>query len=243
MSYPDIRLIGSKTGCKVYYYEETRSTNDLAKAAAESGAPDGTLFIAKNQTSGHGRSGKSFFCYDGGLYISLIIRGASLPAELITSASAAAVSRAIRAASGVQTEIKWVNDLYVNDKKVCGILALHAGGAYVVGIGINVREVSFPDDLRRTAAALGSGIDLDILVSKIVIQLRRAVCESADTVVDYCRKHSYTLGKRVAYIKNDIAYNGLAGSLNPDGSLTVIFDDGSKEILTSGEISVKPEKL
>lgn len=242
MSYPDKAYIEKLTGATVIPLKTTESTNDLAKKAALEGAPDGTVYIAKTQTGGHGRGEHTFFCYDGGLYLSLIIRSASLPAELITSAAAAAVCRAIRAAACAPVTIKWVNDLYLGDKKVCGILALRTGDAYVVGIGINVKEVNFPDDLRQTAAALCSDIDLNIIAAEIIIGLRLAVNEPAKSIIEYCSKYSYTLGKEVTYVKNGNGFTGTAEKLLPDGSLSVKLNDGSTDILSSGEISVKNVK-
>ena len=242
MSYPDKAYIEKLTGATVIPLETTESTNDLAKKAALEGASDGTVYIAKVQTGGHGRGEHTFFCYDGGLYLSIVIRDASLPAELITSAAAAAVCRAVRAAACAPVTIKWVNDLYLGDKKVCGILALRTGDAYVVGIGINVKEVTFPDDLRQTAAALCSDIDLNILAAEIIVGLRLAVNEPVKSIIEYCSKYSYTLGKEVTYIKNGKSFIGTAEKLLPDGSLSVKLNNGSTDVLSSGEISVKTLK-
>ena len=242
MSYPDKAYIEKLTGATVIPLETTESTNDLAKKAALEGASDGTVYIAKVQTGGHGRGEHTFFCYNGGLYLSIVIRDASLPAELITSAAAAVVCRAVRAAACAPVLIKWVNDLYLGDKKVCGILALRTGDAYVVGIGINVKEVTFPDDLRQTAAALCSDIDLNILAAEIIVGLRLAVNEPVKSIIEYCSKYSYTLGKEVTYIKNGKSFIGTAEKLLPDGSLSVKLNNGSTDVLSSGEISVKTLK-
>ena len=242
MSYPDKAYIEKLIGATVIPLETTESTNDLAKKAALEGAPDGTTYIAKVQTGGHGRGEHTFFCYDGGLYLSIVISNASLPAELNTSAAAAEVCRAVRAAACAPVTIKWVNDLYLGDKKVCGILALRTGDAYVVGIGINVKEVTFPDDLRQTAAALCSDIDLNILAAEIIARLRLAVNEPVKSIIEYCSKYSYTLGKEVTYIKNGKSFIGTAEKLLPDGSLSVELNNGSTDILSSGEISVKNVK-
>mgnify|MGYP004652015443 FL=1 len=242
MIYPNKKYIEKLTGCNIIALKETPSTNDLAKKAAQNGAPDGTTYIAKIQTGGHGRGDKHFFCYDGGVYLSVIIRNSLLPAELITSAAAAAVCRAIRAATCAPVSIKWINDLYLSDKKVCGILALRAGDAYVVGIGINVKETIFPDDLRRTAAAICSDTDLNSLAADIINRLRLAVNESAESIIKYCTDNSYTIGKEITYEKNGKTFVGMADKLFPDGTLGVKLSDGNYDVLNSGEISVKTEK-
>lgn len=242
MIYPDKTLIEKLTGCNIIALDRTLSTNDLAKKAAQDGAPDGTAYIARIQTCGHGRGDKQFFCYDGGVYLSIIIRDSLLPAELITSAAAAAVCRAVRAATCADIQIKWINDLYLNNKKICGILALRAGDAYVVGAGINVRETVFPDDLRRTAAAICSNTDLNFLAADVINKLRLAVNESADSIIKYCTENSYTLGKEITYKKNGETYIGTAHKLFPDGTLGVKLSDNNYDILNSGEISVKTVK-
>ncbi len=242
MIYPDKKYIEKLTGCNIIALNETPSTNDLAKKAALDGAPDGTTYIAKIQTGGHGRGDRHFFSYDGGIYLSVIIRNPLLPAELITSAAAAAVCRAVRAAACAPVTVKWINDLYLSDKKVCGILALRAGDAYVVGIGINVRETVFPDDLRRTAAAICSDTELNFLAADIINRLRLAVNESAESIIKYCAENSYTLGKEITYEKNGKAYIGTADKLFSDGTLGVKLSDGNYDILSSGEISVKTVK-
>ena len=138
--------------------------------------------------------------------------------------------------------IKWINDLYLFDKKVCGILALRAGDAYVVGIGINVKETIFPDDLRRTAAAICSDTDLNYLAADIINRLRLAVNESADSIIKYCTDNSYTIGKEITYEKNGKTFVGMADKLFPDGTLGVKLSDGNYDVLNSGEISVKTVK-
>lgn len=242
--YPDKKIISKLTGVDTVAFREIGSTNDIAKEMAKSRACDAKIIIAANQTGGHGRGDRSFFCYDGGLYMSLIVPDsrATLPPELITSGAAAAVCRAVRAATGAQVTIKWVNDLYLSGRKICGILALRADSAYIVGIGINVRPVHFPDDIRATAAALGSGCDLNILAADVAREVLSAMTESADSVIEYCRRNSFTLGKTVTYERNGVQYEGIAEKLFPDGSLGVTLQNGRIDIVSSGEISVKTKK-
>lgn len=239
--YPDKNLIEKLTGIKIITYDTVSSTNDIAKEIVQSGDFSPCAVIAKTQTNGHGRGDRRFFSYNGGIYLSMIIplRDVFSPAELLTSACAAAVCRAIRTATAVQGEVKWVNDIYVRSRKVCGILALHGGGAYIVGVGINVEKVSFPSDIRTTAAALDVKCDQSILCAEVINQIRSALGENPQNIINYCTEHSYTLGKNVTYIKNGTIYHGKAEKLLPHGELLVRLEGGEEDILSSGEVSVK----
>lgn len=239
--YPDKKIIRKLTGVDTVVFREIGSTNDIAKEMVKNCTGDAKIIVAAKQTGGHGRGDRTFFCYDGGLYMSLIVPSsrASLPQELITSGAAAAVCRAVRAATGAQVTIKWVNDLYLDGRKVCGILALRADNAYIVGIGINVRPAVFPDDIRATAAALGSGCDLNILASDVAREVFSAMTEDPESIIEYCRKNSYTLGKTVTYERNGVICEGVADKLFASGALGVTLKNGSIDIITSGEISVK----
>ena len=128
--------------------QSTDSTNTRIRVLAEDGAPEGTVVVAAAQTAGRGRSGKSFLSPAGtGLYMSILLRPALTMGDslLITTAAAVAVSRAIERVAGCEAKIKWVNDVYVDEKKVCGILTegaldLENGGLRyaILGIGINI---------------------------------------------------------------------------------------------------------
>ena len=139
------------------------STNDRAKALALSGAPEGSLVVALTQTAGRGQQGRSFYSPAGtGAYMSLVLRPRTLTApEDVTIAAAVAVARAAEALSARPTQIKWVNDVYLGGKKICGILT--EGGAApdgspwaVVGIGVNLLPPTggFPEELRDIAGAV-----------------------------------------------------------------------------------------
>lgn len=141
----------------VLYYDTIDSTNNKAKELARRNSVHGSLVIANAQTAGKGRLGRSFDSKtQEGLYFSLMLRPKVSPEHLsgITLVTALAVSKAIDKISQVHTSIKWPNDIYLNDKKLVGILT-EAGPDYVViGIGINVNTKSFPEDLSSTATSL-----------------------------------------------------------------------------------------
>lgn len=155
----------------LHLYETLESTNLTAKQMVLSGAPHGTVVIASTQTMGRGRLGRSFFSpKDTGVYFSMVLRPRSFPSPaasenpvLMTTAAAVAISRAIEQVSGRSVQIKWVNDLYLNEKKICGILTegivdleTSSIDAMIVGVGINCfpPENDFPEELRGRAASL-----------------------------------------------------------------------------------------
>lgn len=150
----------------VLYYDTIGSTNNKAKELAKRGSVHGSLVVAKSQTSGKGRLGRSFDSMsDSGLYFSLMLRPNVNPEHLsgITLVAALATSRAIDNFCHVKTSIKWPNDIYLNGKKLVGILT-EAGADYVViGIGINVNTNSFQGDIADTATSLflETGITFD----------------------------------------------------------------------------------
>ena len=133
------------------HLEETDSTNRVAKELARQGAPHGTVVSAKRQTAGRGRLGRRFCSPEGGIYLSVLLR-TDLPPEdraLLTPMAAVAVCRTVERLCGVRPDIKWVNDLYLEGKKVCGILCERTGDAVIVGVGLNLKtpEGGFPPEL------------------------------------------------------------------------------------------------
>ena len=141
----------------INYYEITDSTNQRAKEYIKTHEFDRMLFVANEQTAGRGRLGKSFFSpKDTGIYMSFAFKSDRPLCDIvhITTASAVAVARAIEEHTTYRTAIKWVNDIYINDKKVCGILCESTGGYIIIGVGVNVTTSDFPDDISDVADSL-----------------------------------------------------------------------------------------
>lgn len=240
MSYPDKKLLETMTGCAVKVFNEIDSTNDTAKAEAKCGAPDRSVYIARIQSGAHGRGEHTFFSYDGGIYFSLLTRESRnlLPCELITSAAAVGIHRAL-SSFGFETKIKWINDLYYKDKKVCGVLAVSSGDGIITGVGINAKNTVFPADIAEKAGTLGYEGLLDIMAAKVIRELCFSLSEKPNRIIEYCRKYSFTLGKHVTYRINGKEYSGVASSIGEDGSLSVSLDEGGTDVLRSGEVTFK----
>ena len=225
------------------YVEETASTNDDLKAAAKSGAPDFTLLIAGKQSKGRGREGRSFFS-EGGLYMSLLLPALPEVCPFLTHLTAVAVACAIQEVTGADARIKWVNDVYVSGKKVCGILTENIGvnnaRRLVVGIGVNIgkEQKDFPPEIRETAASLSC--DKTSLTAAILKEFfMRFDAFSPALLKQEYRERCFLLGKKVLVIKNDGGREATVLDLTDDLGLDVLYDDGKREHLISGEVSLR----
>lgn len=248
-------LDGFGEALEIQVLDTVTSTNDYAKELAAKGAKEGTVIIAQSQTGGKGRLSRSFYSPDKtGVYLSILLRP-NIPLSeclMITSSAAVAVAQAIDAVSDKKALIKWVNDIFVDGKKVCGILTeastdIEVGGlSYaVVGIGINVTEPDggFPDDLKDIVGALfksGEKASRAQLVSEIIkrfFPLYRNL--SARAFLKEYTDRSMLLGKSVRVINGDISARATALEIDRDCRLKVRFESGEEKWLSSGEISVK----
>ena len=238
--------------CTVLELEETDSTNRVAKELAINGAPEGSLVVARKQSGGKGRLGRSFFSPEGGIYMSMILRP-QIPADravLITTCAAVAVARAIERVSDVTAGIKWVNDIFVNGKKVCGILA-EAGlepeqtaPAYVIlGIGINVKKQSVPEALKEIVGCLeednGKRISKEVLIAEVWKEFGKLYKSISDAIyMEEYKGRSVLLGKEVTVFSPDGDYKATVTDIDRDGHL-VIDRQGDMLKLSCGEVSVK----
>ena len=219
--------------------EEVDSTNRVAKELARQGAPHGTAVLAKRQTAGRGRLDRSFFSPEGGLYLSVILRPQCKPEDraLMTPMAAVAVCRALEETCGVFPHIKWVNDLYLQDKKLCGILCEGAGDAVIVGIGLNLDtpEGGFPPDV--PAVALDS-MACSAEPRKLAEEIRSRLLQPEPFLAEY-RRRCLVPGKQITvHPVQGEPYEALA--LDVDDRCRLIVEScRGVETLDSGEVSVR----
>ena len=247
--------------------EEVSSTNTLLKQEAVEGAPEGTVLIACRQTAGKGRMGRSFYSpEETGIYMSLLLRP-ELKAQdslLITTAAAVATAEAIEAVTGVETGIKWVNDIYCHGRKVVGILTeggLQAGTdqlAYaVLGIGINLWEPTggFPEEIINIAGSVltesfqPDTIEKEKLRCKLAAEVLNQFMKiyprlTERKFMDAYRKRSFLIGQEVTLVRADHTTNidlppVRVINVGDDAQLIVELPDGSKQEISSGEVSVR----
>lgn len=240
----------------VFVFDEVDSTNNKARAMALEGAKHGTVVFAERQTSGRGRLGRTFTSPPGaGIYMSVILRpSADLgKAMLITTAAAASVCRAVRSVTGADAGIKWVNDIYIGGKKICGILTeamtdFESGGleSVIVGIGINFRksEESYPDDVLERITWIYSEnepvVSRNQLAAAVMDELLR-LCDNLDdrSFLDYYRKYAVMLDKDVVCIRGNECWNAHTVDIDDMGGLIIRMPDGKMQTLSSGEISIR----
>ena len=239
-------------GITVFSSEQVDSTNSQARREIISGnAVCPALFLANSQTAGRGRMGRSFFSpSDTGIYMSMAFDITDCDVSSVTrmtSATAVAVCRAIQSVTGLSPRIKWVNDLYLDGKKICGILAesfFACERRYaVIGIGVNISTDSFPEQIEGIAGSLGCVVDVRReLVSAMACGLFDTVCalqEGDASYMDDYRTLSCVLGKTVEITAEGITKTGVATAVEDDGALRVALSDGSEILLSSGEISLR----
>ena len=238
-------------------YKTITSTNTVLKARAAEGAPAGQVLIAGAQTAGRGRMGRSFYSPpDSGLYMSLLLRPrfSAREATRITACAAVAVAETVEELSGRATQIKWVNDVLLDGRKICGILTEAAFDcesgqlAYViVGIGINIAVPAgdFPAELRQIAGAAFDGKAIPELRAKLAAGvLDRLADYAVDPDNPACfeayRARSLVLGKAVnLLVPGREPERAQVLDLNRDYSLRVRMPDGSERSVSSGEVSVR----
>ena len=256
----------SSVSGRIHVFKSLESTNLTAKRMALEGAASGTVVIAEEQTKGRGRMGRSFYSPpSGGIYTSFILKPSfdASKAVLITTAASVAVCRAIETITGISCGIKWVNDIYMGDKKVCGILTeavtdFESGQIehIVLGIGINFSMASelFPPELTKTAGSLygsveGGSVSRNRLIAEVInqVMLINQQLESREFLREY-KDRSIILGKEIRVLPAgkpgverdfDEGTAAFAADIDHDGGLVVRYEDGSLKTLTTGEISIR----
>ena len=226
------------------------STNTAAMAAAADGVPEGSVFFAEEQTAGRGRGANSWQSPQStGIYCSVILRPALPPSDVLTLSLAAglAVQSAIREVdSRVEVDLKWPNDVLIQGKKVCGILAEMNAEAtrvryIVIGIGINVNQASFPKELSATSLRLTTGREWSRveLVGALLKSLDREYRQlagdpdaKAAILQRFAENSSWIFGKRVRIEENGSAFEGTTEGLDPRGFLQVRTPYGVQTVLS-----------
>ncbi|MDI3310553.1 MAG: biotin--[acetyl-CoA-carboxylase] ligase, partial [Thermoanaerobacterium sp.] len=241
-------------GRNYLYFDSISSTNDYAKEIALN-SPDGTTIVAEEQTSGRGRMGRLWVSYKKqGIWMSIILKPDIAPNDAVKLTQVAAVSLvdAIKETANLISYIKWPNDIIVSGKKVCGILTEMNGeidkiNFIVVGIGVNVNVDSFPVDLQDKATSLSieasKKIDRKLLTASILNNFekyyRTFLDEGFLNIRNLCKEYSLTLEKDVKVIIGNKEYVGRAIDIDDDGNLIIMFKNGEKKAITSGEVSIR----
>jgi BirA family biotin operon repressor/biotin-[acetyl-CoA-carboxylase] ligase len=235
-------------------FDSLPSTNTEAARQATGGAPEGLCIIAREQTSGRGRQQRTWLSPPGaGLYFSIILRPqlAANHWPLITLMAALSVADALKEACALAVDIKWPNDIYAQERKLCGILAemieTPLGRACIVGIGINLKESAFPAELREVAVAVetltGSVPDVDSLLQALTsaiahrYQVLQAAGGAEKTLDEWAARSSFASGKHVRVALEHEIIEGITRGLEPDGALRVETEAGEIKIIRAGDVT------
>ena len=254
------RLTGAASRADIRILEEVSSTNTVCKELAEQGGPEGTVVIARRQTAGKGRLGRSFSSPAGtGLYMSILLRPTFSAEESlsITTAAAVAVAGAVEAVTGKNAMIKWVNDVYLDGYKICGILTeasidFETGGLRyaVLGIGVNVEvpEGGFPEELRDIAGALyerdAPPETRTVLAAEILNRFFDFYQNLTDRpfLPEY-RRRSLLTGRKVTLVRGNTKQTGTVLGVDEEARLQVRLESGEEAVFSAGEVTVEKDFL
>lgn len=232
----------------VIHYPTIDSTNNACKRLLANGKEGEFLVFADEQSAGRGRQGKSFYSPKlGGVYFSVVLRPYATLQNAVTATTAAsvAVCRAIETLTDKKPEIKWVNDVYLNDKKICGILTeaitdFEQGlvESVIIGIGININEDDAPCNIENIGF-LNCDINKSRLIAEVTNELVKIACNDYGTFIDYYINHSLIIGKKIKFIQNGKVTLATAIAIDKTGGLEIELENGGHQILRSGDISIR----
>lgn len=250
------RLLKNREGVKIEVYESVTSTNSVARLKAEQGERALTVIISGEQTEGQGRMGRKFYSPAGkGVYMSVILRPSrEVNPILITTAACVAVTRAIESLTDKKPLIKWVNDVYLDGRKICGISAQGATSIedgrleYVIlGIGVNLLpfDKDAPDDIKNIAGSIyksknGGQLTRSLLAAGIIDNIAE-LCQTpnADAFIEEYKNHSMVIGEKIRFFKNEQSFEAEAVDIDGEGGLAVRLENGEIITLNTGEITVR----
>lgn len=245
----------AKLGQNILFFGELESTNSFCR---ENPQKEGSVVIAEKQSDGRGRMGRSFSSLKGGLYMSVVIKPNIKATNLLalTGMSAVAVCRAIKRVSNIEPQIKWTNDLLIDEKKVCGILTemtfsslSSVPESIIIGIGINVnnQKSCFDAELKNIATSLydatGKETDIALLAAMIIqeLDIMYSALENNDraSFLEHYRSACITIGKKVRLMWKDNEQIVRAINVDDDFGLIIEHSDGRLETVRTGEVSVR----
>lgn len=236
----------------VLRYDTVDSTNNVCKALAAQGL-DSTAVIARAQTAGKGRLGRSFQSPEGGLYLSALWQDCPAGQLLtVTPLAAVAVCRAVESLCDTDCGIKWCNDVVLHGKKLCGILTelsvsleTQEPEYVVIGIGINCNQTQFPQELDMATSLrieAGRPADVNAIAAALLLELSRMrrefLSRKSDWIAAFSR-NCLTVGKDIQILRAGTVRQAKATGIGPDAELLVEYPDGTSGSVSSGEVSVR----
>jgi BirA family biotin operon repressor/biotin-[acetyl-CoA-carboxylase] ligase len=237
-------------GQRVIYYPRLKSTMDVARRQAQQGAAEGTAVIAGEQTAGRGRRQRAWLSPKGSIALSIILYPELGYLSSLIMVASLAVVHGIEQVTGLKPQIKWPNDVLINNKKVCGILVEsevkgNRVGYAIIGIGLNVNlNLSDLPEISSIATSLSQELGRNVsqldIIRCLLAEIERLYLSlpSGDSVFQEWRKKLATLGKRVQISSDKTVYDGVAESVAGDGSLMLRQSDGSLTKIVAGDVTL-----
>ncbi len=245
----------NRLGSTVLRLNSLPSTNDLAREMAQSGEGEGLAVLARQQTAGRGRQGRSWSSPPGeGLYVSLVLRPDIKPVDspVITLAAAVAVAETLEQDYRIPSDIKWPNDVLARGRKICGILVESAIEANkmlyaVLGIGVNLGQREFPEELKETATSLliesGQLVTPDDFLKSLLERLeywyRQATAQPSEVIARWEAMSSYARNCVVRVENSDSIIEGITRGLTAKGALVIEMTSGERREIVSGEVKLR----
>lgn len=233
----------------VFYYPEIDSTNNEAKRLLSKGIKAPFVVIAEMQKGGRGRRGRSFISGKGGTYYSLVVENDnSFNTESVTTRSCLATADSIDSL-GFDTKIKWVNDIYLNNKKCVGILTEgvisleeNRVSEVIIGIGVNYKTKTFPDELKDICTSLYPNGDAPLSRAQfLALQIKNVLsCLNEEDYIKRYREKCFIIGLDINVIRLDSVRKAKCLDVDDNAHLVVQFEDGQIEHLSSGEVTIRP---
>lgn len=247
-------LASKQFGKNIVSFDTIDSTNTFAKTLTKTAAPQGTVIIAEQQTEGRGRLQRNWISEDGKNLLFSVILYPEFDLKkisLLPFAGSLAVADAIESVTELSPTCKWPNDVLINNKKVCGMLLETSSGnsgieRIILGIGLNVNQVEFSDDLRHKATSLKIECGLDVdrirLLVKILEELENRYEQlsrfPAGQLLNDWRMKALLFGKKITVLESEFSFTATAIDVADDGSLIIQTDDGHKRNIFAGDVSL-----
>ncbi|MBA7470642.1 Bifunctional ligase/repressor BirA [subsurface metagenome] len=238
-------------GQRVIYYPSLTSTMEVAKQEAQLGAVEGTVIIADEQTAGRGRIKRVWLSPKGSVALSIILYPSVVNLPSLIMLASLAVVHSIEAVTGLKPQVKWPNDVLVNDKKVCGILIESSVRGNIVdyaiigiGVNVNLRLSGFPE-IQSTATSLSAELGRDAprlrIIRQLLVEVERLylALQAGGSIYEEWQDNLVTLGRRVRVKSGKTIYEGVAESVTKDGSLLLRHSNGNLSKIVAGDATLR----
>jgi len=238
-------------GQRVIYYPSLTSTMAAAKQEAQLGAVEGMVVIADEQTAGRGRIKRVWLSPKGSIALSIILYPSVVNLPSLIMLASLAVVHSIEAVTGLRSQVKWPNDVLVNDRKVCGILIESSLRGNIVdyaiigiGVNVNLRLSDFPE-IPATATSLSAELGREVshlrVIRRLLVEVERLylVLQAGESIYEEWRDSLVTLGRRVRVKSGKTVYEGVAESVARDGSLLLRHSNGNLSKIVAGDATLR----